>query len=337
MLKDIKNESLTRTLVLLLIIAVGIYLFNIAWGFLGNYIDVFVVIICAWLLSFMLEPIAEWICKLTKTPKLFGATGAYVFFAGIFAIIVFLLLPTVSKQVSSLAVVIPNQIENAPPFIKKSIESFTSSLENTFDYVPQITQGIFLVIFTFIISFYFVVDKERINREIFSLAPQQWHDEIRFLQRITNSVFGAFLRVQLIFGILAGLATWAIMLLFGLEYVTTSSLLAGIFAIIPLIGPFLSLIPPVMVAYIQDPAKALLVGVALLAIQQVIFNVIGPKLFGNAFKIHPVIVLLSFLIGYKIAGTVGVIFAVPVLGIIALVIKELGIHYFLPTKDKKSA
>lgn len=335
MLKDINNESLIRILVILLIAAVGIYLFGIAWGVLGNYADVFIVIICAWLLSFMLEPIAEGICKITRTPKLVGAIGAYLFFAGLFAATIFLLLPTITEQVNSLADIVPKQIQDAPPFIKKAIEGFTSSLENVFDYVPQAAQGLFLSILVFIISFYFIVDKERINKEIYNLTPKKWHNEIEFLQHVITKVFGAFLRVQLVFGILAGLTTWIVMLIFQVDYVTTSSFLAGFLAIIPLIGPFLSLIPPVMVAYIEDPTKALLVGVAILAIQQVIFNIVGPKMFGKAFKIHPVIVLLSFLVGYKIAGTIGVIFAVPVLGIIALVLKELGLHYFLPGEKEK--
>lgn len=330
MLKDIKNGSLTKLLIILLIIAVGIYLFDIAWGILGNYADVFVVVISAWLLSFMLEPVAEGICKFTRVPKLVGAIGAYVFFAGIFAVTIFLLLPTITEQVNSLSEIVPKQIQDAPPFIRRWIEGFTNSLENVFDYVPQVTQGIFLSILVFIISFYFIVDKERINKEIYSLTPKKWHEEIAFLQQVITKVFGAFLRVQLVFGILAGLTTWIVMFIFQVNYITTSSFLAGFLAIIPLIGPFLSIIPPVMVAYIEDPTKALFVGLAILAIQQVIFNVIGPKLFGNAFKIHPVIVLLSFLVGYKIAGTIGVIFAVPVLGIITLVIKELSIHYFLP-------
>jgi predicted PurR-regulated permease PerM len=56
---------------------------------------------------------------------------------------------------------------------------------------------------------------------------------------------------------------------------------------------------------------------------------------GKAFKLHPIIILLSFVIGAKIAGPLGAVFAIPVLGIIGIIFRELG-HYFInPQKSDK--
>jgi len=54
---------------------------------------------------------------------------------------------------------------------------------------------------------------------------------------------------------------------------------------------------------------------------------------GKAFKIHPIVVLLSFIVGFKVAGIMGAIFAIPVISIIILVIRDLG-HHFISPREK---
>jgi predicted PurR-regulated permease PerM len=54
----------------------------------------------------------------------------------------------------------------------------------------------------------------------------------------------------------------------------------------------------------------------------------------KAFKLHPIVVLLSILIGFKVAGAMGAVFVVPVLGIAVIVIKKLGYHFINPEETK---
>jgi predicted PurR-regulated permease PerM len=65
-------------------------------------------------------------------------------------------------------------------------------------------------------------------------------------------------------------------------------------------------------------------------IQQITYNAIGPKLMSRAFKLHPIVVVISILIGFKVAGAMGAIFVIPVLGIAVIVIKKLGYHFLNP-------
>jgi predicted PurR-regulated permease PerM len=78
----------------------------------------------------------------------------------------------------------------------------------------------------------------------------------------------------------------------------------------------------------NNPIIAVLIFAILLIVQQIMLNYLGPKLMGKAFKLHPIIVLLSFIVGYKIAGAFGAIFIVPILAILVIVFKELE-HYFV--------
>jgi len=64
-----KGFSLFKLLVILLTIAVSIYLFGILWQFLGNFSDVIVIAVLAWLLSFILEPLVDIASKFLRVQK----------------------------------------------------------------------------------------------------------------------------------------------------------------------------------------------------------------------------------------------------------------------------
>lgn len=324
MIDQIKKEiNLIKVLILMLIAAVGIYLFGIVWQLINIFSDIIIIVVLAWLLSFILEPVVEGIKSLTHLPKALSALIAYLLISGIFSLVIFLLIPLVTAQVQTLIEILPKHLEQAPAFLNRWGDTLISSLNNSISLVPSVAQFLFSIFLVFILSFYFVVDKEKINKEIFALTPKNWHDEIKFMQNAIDTSFASFLRVQLTFGIISGIVTWIVLRIFGIDFTASAALIAGIFAIIPLIGPILALIPPLVVAFISDPSKLFAVFIILLILQQLIFNVLGPKLFSKAFKLNPVIILLSFLVGAKIAGAIGAIFAIPVLGILAVLIKEL--------------
>ncbi|OGH42218.1 MAG: hypothetical protein A3H79_02415, partial [Candidatus Levybacteria bacterium RIFCSPLOWO2_02_FULL_36_8b] len=332
--EEIKKESsLIRILVIFLIIAVGIYLFQIAWQILGNFSDIIIILISAWLLSFILEPVVDKISSLTHLPRILSTTITYLLISAILAAGIFLFIPIVNSQIQSLTSITPKVLETAPKFIAGWSEQLTKYLNNSISVIASVAQFLFSVFIVLILSFYFIVDKERINKEFFDLTPKKWHKNLEFIENVINSTFASFLRVQVIFGIISGISTWIVLRVLGVDFAATAALLAGVFAIIPLVGPFLAIIPPVFVAFLVNPTIALFIFVIILVIQQIIFNVIGPKLLGKAFKLHPVVILISFLVGAKIAGSVGAIFAIPVIGIAAIVIRKLGHHFLISNKE----
>ncbi|MDP3987711.1 MAG: AI-2E family transporter [Candidatus Levybacteria bacterium] len=329
MLEDLKKEaSLIRILVLLLIAAVGIYLLGIAWQLFSNFSDIFIILILAWLLSFILEPVVEKIKNLTHLSKTFSTLITYLLISAIFSGVIFLFIPLVTSQIQTLINIIPSHLESAPGFINRWGDTLISYLNNSISLVPSVAQFLFSIFLVFILSFYFVVDKEKINNELFALTPKKWHDELKFMQNAIDTSFASFLRVQLIFGLLSGVATWIVLRIFNIEFAASAALLAGLLTIIPLVGPILALIPPTIVGFIVNPNQLLIIFIILLILQQIIFNVIGPKLFSRAFRISPIVILISFLVGGKIAGFIGALFAIPVLGILTVFAKELS-HRFL--------
>ena len=339
MLEEFKKELTSfRLLAILLTIAVGLYLFQIAWQLVGNFSDVIAILICAWLLSFILEPPSYKLSRITKLPIVWAALIVYVIIAVILTVATVIFIPTVISQFYVLSTLLPGYLSAVPKFIQAGNFNFVSSFDNFVAYVPSVAQTLVSILVILILSFYFIIDKQRINAEIYNLAPKRWHENLKFIQKVIDETFASFLRIQVIFGILAGISTWIILTLFGINFAASTSLLAGVLTIVPLIGPVLGIIPAAFIAFIADPAnptKAILIFVILLLIQQLTFNAIGPRLLGRAFKLHPIIIILSFIVGAKVAGPLGAVFAVPVIGIIGIIFRELG-HYFInPTKTSQ--
>jgi predicted PurR-regulated permease PerM len=327
-----KNATLLRILLILLIIAVGVYVIGILWQIIGIFSDIIIVLVMAWLLSFIIEPVVDTISEVGHVSKSWATTLTYILILLLFIGIVFLFIPTVTQQIKVLTVIIPDFLKTAPPYIERFAANITNSINQSVAFIPSVAQFFFSLFVMLILSFYFTVDKDHMNKEFFELMPDEWHERVKFMQELINSTFASFLRVQLTFGILSGVITWIIFTLLGLEFAASTSLLSGILATVPLIGPVLAIIPPVFVALLADSTKALIVFGVLLIAQQIIFNIVGPRLLGSAFRIHPAIVIISFLVGTKLAGGVGAIFAVPILGISSVVLRKLGKRFFHPQK-----
>ena len=341
MLEEIKKEfNLFKLLVLLLTIAVSIYLLQISWQFLGNFSDIIAIMVLAWLLNFILEPLVNIVEKFIKLPKVWSAILVYVFFTLLFSVMIFIFIPIISSQFQSLSKIIPSYLISYPKFIQTWNNAVTNSFDTIIFILPSLATIFINIILILFLSFYLIVDKNKINEEIYKLSPKSWHTHLKFIQKVIDDTFSSFLQIQVIFGIIAGFSTWIVLTLFGVNFAASISLISGVLTIIPLIGPILALIPPILVVLATNPNNttlAVLILAILLLIQQVIFNFIGPKLMGKAFRLHPIIVFLSIILGFKIAGPLGAIFVVPVLGIFVIVLKELG-HYFInpeETSDKK--
>ena len=334
MFEEIKKEfTLFKLLVFLLTVAVSIYLLGIFWQFLGNFSDVIVIVLVAWLLSFIIEPLVDMVSTITKLAKLWAALIVYIFFAALFTAIIFILLPTVTSQFQSLSVLIPRSLNAFPNFAKTWNSLVGHSFENLIGFLPSVATIFVDIILILVLSFYLILDKEKINTEAYKLAPKNWHGNLKFIQETVNETFASFLQIQVLFGVLAGITTWIVLTIFRIDYAASIAIIAGLLTIIPLAGPLLGIVPPafvVLLTHPDNPLLAIAVAAILLLIQQITYNAVGPKLMEKAFKLHPIVVLLSILIGFKLAGAMGAVFVVPVLGIAVIVIKKLGYHFLNP-------
>ncbi len=102
--------------------------------------------------------------------------------------------------------------------------------------------------------------------------------------------------------------------------------------LIPFFGPFVSWAPPVVVAVLTDSPAIVPILIVMVVGWFILMNIVQPRLMEGAVGIHPIAVLGSVLIGSKIAGIGGAIFAIP----FAAVISAIFFHYLRINNERRS-
>ncbi len=334
MLDELKKDlSSLKILISLGTIAVGIYLFEYVVKFLRDFSDIIIIIFFGWLVSFILEPFVDIFTKYLKIPRIISTIIVFVLATVLIGATFIVFIPDLAIQLKTLEQLLPTFKQNAPPIVADGIDNFTKSIGNYTNIIPSVTQFLVNLVTILILSFYLVIDKDNLNRRMFALTPRKYHDEMRFVQRVINQSFASFVRIQILWGVIGGIITWIVLTIFGVNFAGSTSLIAGILTAVPVIGPIIGVIPPLLVALVESPDQALIIFLIIFVIQQFIFNAIGPKIIGSAFNINPVIVILSLLIGLKVAGATGAVFAIPIASVILIVGREFYNFHFKERED----
>jgi predicted PurR-regulated permease PerM len=259
---------------------------------------------------------------------------------GIFLAIA-LLIPPIIVQLSELASYLPEYMKEVPrasswlqnemanwgirlnltqtiQTLVVNLQTYTAeAIKNALAILTGLVGFFANLLLVLIISFIITLDGPRIRRAIqTNLLPRQYHDEFQFFIENVDRTFGGFLRGQIIQALLVGIGTGMAMTVFALNFVLIASLLAGLFMLIPLVGPFLALIPPLFVCIVQSPGLALWLFLALLVYQLIIVNVMMPRVLSEAVGLHPLLIFAALLIGVRVGGVWGAFFGIPIAGVL---------------------
>ncbi len=185
--------------------------------------------------------------------------------------------------------------------------------------------------------FYILQDEKQVKQGVLGAFPQQLRDDVRCMARLIDDVLSAYIRGQLLLVLfVGGMATIALTII-GVPFALVLGLVAGIFEVLPYVGPILGAIPAVVVALLADPVSALWVVGAFVVIQQVENLVLVPRISGKSVKLHPALVMVSLVIGNELAGLLGMLVAVPVTAVIRDVFKYLYLRFLDEPLDPDEA
>jgi predicted PurR-regulated permease PerM len=181
--------------------------------------------------------------------------------------------------------------------------------------------------------FYILQDEERVKEGVLQVFPQQLQADVRCLARLVDDVLSAYIRGQLLLCLFVGGLATILLLIIGVPFALVLGLIAGIFEVLPYVGPILGAIPAVLVALLTDPMSAVWVILGFLAIQQVENLILVPRVSGKSVKLHPALVMVALVIGNEVAGLIGMLVAVPV----AAIIRDLFKYLYLRLMDEPLA
>ncbi len=187
--------------------------------------------------------------------------------------------------------------------------------------VVTVASGVGWAVFIAVITFYMIVDAERIGPSLLRLIPADYQQEVAKLGAQLNRTWNSFLRGEIILCLSIGIVTWVATTAIGLPYSIALGIIAGVLEIIPSIGPFLAAVPAVVIALVQGSSFIPLPnwGIAILTaliywlIQSLENNLLVPRIIGASLNLHPLVVMIGILGGATLGGILGVLLAAPVL------------------------
>ena len=217
--------------------------------------------------------------------------------------------------------VVNPSLPSLPVIIDSIGSAFSVSYGVAVNVVGSVTSGILAFIYLIFSGIYLSLSGEKVQDGLVGFFPAKYHDELETLLERLKNTWDAFFRGQITLMFIIGFLVWVGATLLGLPGAFPLAVISGLLEIIPNLGPFLAIIPAIVVALLQGstwlPVSnfvfALIVIAFYILIQQFENIYIVPRVLGSAVELHPLIVMTGVLVGASVWGILGALLATPVI------------------------
>ena len=201
-----------------------------------------------------------------------------------------------------------------------------------------VAEVFFGVVTIFVVAFYWLSERTLIKRSLMSWLPTSRANRVRRVWDDIEVKVGGWVRGQLTLMLIVGLLSAVGYFVLGVSYWPALALFIGIAEAIPLVGPYIGTAPAILVALTQpgndglpsllgmgdfgNLTRALTVVVFAIILQTIEGNVLIPRIMKNSVGISALTVIISLLLGGTLAGLAGALIAVPVAGMIQVILAD---------------
>jgi predicted PurR-regulated permease PerM len=178
---------------------------------------------------------------------------------------------------------------------------------------------------TLVLVFYLLHDGKELLKGLVNMVPVRHEAGLeRFFIRL-HVQFHTIVKGQLLMSLLSGGLMYALLLMLGVKFALLLSVFYGLTSILPVIGPWIGLVPVVsLLAFSSHPLDILKILLATGLFYIVKTYWLWPKLIRRKYDIHPILFTLSFVACMKLAGVLGILLSFPlasILGVVASSVK----------------
>lgn len=269
--------------------------------------------------------------------KTAAAVTAYLLSIFVIFVVVFLVIPPLTTQLKDFFTNLPDYFQrlNAvykdialPGILRQDLPTLFSNgvsgvAGNFFSIIVDTFNFLLNFLTVAIISFFLLLDRDKIKANLFRLFPSVPKDRVTRLAHKIESQLGGWLKGELILTLIVGLATYIGLFFLKVDYALPLAVIAGVLVAIPIIGPILASIPAVIITFTFSPIAAIGVVLLYILIQQIETSFLVPKIMKEVNSINPILIIVSILVGANFFGILGVVLSVPIAVIVQVIILDL--------------
>ena len=275
------------------------------------------------------------------------------------------ILPTIVKQFTELTNdVLPEALERAQesfnsvalieqfPFLKDLV-NFELNDELVNQVVSQVTDllgrvggsvlpvvggvanTLLSVLIIFFISMYLLAEPETYVNGIIKLTPIWYRGRLRVILQRIDLTLRAWLSVTAVSMVVVGLGTGLGLAMLGIQEWVALGVLAGLLSFIPNFGPVVALIPAVAAAIVQAESNIIWTVVIVYGVSFFQSQVLSPVLASERMNMPAILVLLGQIIFGFFFGFLGLMLAVPLSAVVAVLVDEVYVKDILGDRPKE--
>ena len=331
------------------------------WRQMGDMITPIVSVVNTILIPFLVggflyyitNPLVKFLQEKLKINRMIGILITLSLLFGLIALGVIYLLPILINQLSSLInstqglyweiQSFVNQLSKNPLFRNLNIQStiqqlnlsYVDILQNILNSVTNslgsvlsaVVNTLMILIMTPIFLVYFLMDGHKLLPMLERTVLKRDKLNISSLLTNLNATVARYISGISIDALIIGALAYIGYSVIGLKYALVFAIFSSLANLIPYVGPSIGLIPMVITYAFTDPQKMVAALIYMLIIQQVDGNILYPRIVGGVMKVHPITIMVLFLLSSNIYGVLGMIVAIPTYSILKEIAKFLANLY----------
>jgi predicted PurR-regulated permease PerM len=331
-----------RALLVLATIAALFIVLGFLASYFQDYFEIILIFFFAWFIAFLVTPPVDFIQR--HAPRMPRAISVILIVIPVVLLIAGIVVVVLVSIVSSLVSLVEEiaKLGASPPDYIGQIQTWvdgmgwdidvdevfhtlvTNVLKGMADFALQalggVTASISIVINTIVVislGVFMAIDRDKILNFGMELVPAPRREEAVLFRKSVSHAFIGFIRSQLALGAIYGVWAFLVSFILGLPAAAAMAFLSGVIMAIPIYGPYVSWLPPVIVALLFRPDLVIPTAVLMLIGWFIDENILAPIVRAGAVELHPVVVMGAFLLGAHLAGAVGALVAIPIAAIIS--------------------
>ena len=321
-------------------------------GALTNLATILTYIGAALFLALGLDPLVTFLEK-RKVKRPVAILIALVGVIGVFAGLVFALIPVIVEQVGNVVTLISDtlipSIQNNT--LAVDIKEYLNwvdpkTIDLVFDWVTDfladpknyanfstgllqagvtVGTGVFGALIVLILMIYFVASLGSIKRALYQVVPASTRPKFIDLTEQISQAVGRYVMGQVTLALINGVLSFIFLTVIGVKYSALLAFIAFLGSLIPLVGTLSASAVIILstLLFMGADWRIIVVAIWYVVYMQVEAYVLNPRIMTRAVKVPGVVVVIAALVGGTLLGVLGALVAIPVAAAVILIVQQV--------------
>lgn len=342
------NKPTFKNLVIVVLILLAIYLCYILLPLIGTIAAFIIKILYPLFLTiifyYLVRPSLRYLQRRLPTPL--SIMIIYFVLAALLVVMGLFIYPVLMQQIEVVKSIkvkehlehldILNSLNKVKDFLAGFLGSANTVIINSVtNFISGATELVLDLLIVPFILYYLLADGKKIYIGFCNLIPPTYLHDVRNWLEDIDETLEDFIVGRVIIAAFSAALAFILLLIIGIDYAFILALISFIFYIIPTLGAYIAMIPPILVGF----STSNIMGIEAIIVMSIVSGIEGflitPQVLKKKLFIHPLTVIFILLITGALWGIFGLLISIPAYAILKITITHL--YAFFMKEDETKA